>query len=198
MIGAGSFDMEGYKSKMMSAVLERDQKQQEHVERSLQDSSNVTCVRVVDILEGEGTDGCFVEMHSLDSEIFLQGSDSPCMYASGIPVAVVPSGSAQSGQVNQLATYFMVDVKSGVAPMEWQSGVGDVLLVRRDRKPLHVHQVFALWDYFNVLMDRYKDGENDVLAVNEDVFAEWLQEYNDGQNEMARNGYGGSQLRITF
>lgn len=52
----------------------------------------------------------------------------------------------------------MIDPGHGFAPPEWQSGVGDVLVVRADRKPLDIAMLAAVTDYVSDILDAFGDG----------------------------------------
>jgi hypothetical protein len=193
--GVGNEELDKYKQLMMKDVSTGDMTQQAEIQRAQQDTANISCIRV------HSVESCSVECYPLDSEVFTQGADSPCLHLSGVPLAVIrgPPTSGTSPN-NQLATYFMADPLTGLAPPEWQQGVGSVLLVRRDRKHIFEHDVDALWDYLNVLMERFADsgGREVPPPIHHAVFQQWLRQYNEDQNEMARCGMGGSSLQVFF
>ena len=59
---------------------------------------------------------------------------------------------------NMHATWLMIDPGHGFAPPEWQSAVGDVLVVRADRKPLYMAELAAITDYVSDILDTFGDG----------------------------------------
>ena len=66
---------------------------------------------------------------------------------------------------NPHATWLMIDPDHGFAPSEWQSGVGDVLVVRADRKPLDITTLAIITDFVSDILDAFGDGmEGDEVA----------------------------------
>ncbi|CAI7656689.1 unnamed protein product [Penicillium pancosmium] len=56
---------------------------------------------------------------------------------------------------NQAITYLNVEAKSGFAPPRWQSGIGSVIVARKDRKDLSPEHYEAIWMYHDHLLDDF-------------------------------------------
>ncbi|KAF8586973.1 S-adenosyl-L-methionine-dependent methyltransferase [Ramaria rubella] len=77
-----------------------------------------------------------------------------------LPLVMQREGSAYSARADldcQMATYMAIDTRSGLAPLEWQSRVGTVIIARQDRKPL-------LCQHFEAFLT-YNDEIIDILGV---------------------------------
>ncbi|KXX76595.1 hypothetical protein MMYC01_204842 [Madurella mycetomatis] len=59
---------------------------------------------------------------------------------------------------NQVATYLSIDANSGLAPPEWQSSVGTVMVARKDKKLLLPQHLEGVWVYFDLILDRFREG----------------------------------------
>ena len=92
--------------------------------------------------------------------IFERGELSPVMARCGVPLALVRSREGLQRQPraaeldNQAATFFMIPpVESNAfAPAAWQWNVGEVTLVRRDRRHLSLPHFYHLWDFFATML----------------------------------------------
>jgi hypothetical protein len=102
------------------------------------------------------------EMIVRSDPIFDRGELSPVMARCGVPLALVRSreGLQRLPRTpdldNQAATYFMIppmDTCGAFAPDAWQYNVGEVLLVRRDRKHLALPHFYHLWDFFATMVN---------------------------------------------
>lgn len=85
----------------------------------------------------------------------------------GVPVRIFDASRNERGN-NQLATFFIVSTENGLAPPDWQNGVGEVLLFRSDGLPVTRSHVALLWNWFSELMDRYGQG-NDFEAEAREI-----------------------------
>ncbi|KAI4283086.1 MAG: hypothetical protein L6R38_002439 [Xanthoria sp. 2 TBL-2021] len=98
-----------------------------------------------------------------NDDIFNQ-APTPISQSIGFPLILrrtkpVSENSARSANDdNAHATWLMIDPGHGFAPPEWQSGVGDVLVVRADRKPLDIAMLAAVTDYVSNILDAFGDG----------------------------------------
>ena len=91
---------------------------------------------------------------------------------------------------NTLSTMLMLDLRSGLAPMEWQSGIGDVYLYRGphleqdtgDLQHLDETEVAWMWDYTQgpLASGEYIDG------ANEDQYMHGLARYRAREEEYER------------
>ncbi|KXZ43245.1 hypothetical protein GPECTOR_96g711 [Gonium pectorale] len=109
----------------------------------------------------------FFRATSLPTEhpAFLTGTPSPVAALVGLPLLVYrldprPSLSIPRAATydNQRVTYIMIDPYSGFAAAEWQQGIGSVVLVRSDRKPLPPQHVEAFWMFCDHLLGLFSSG----------------------------------------
>lgn len=74
---------------------------------------------------------------------------------------------------NQLATFLMINPKTGFAPMEWQKNVGAVILYRKDDKKLEREDIELLWDYLAGLMN-FDLWDNSYTSWKDISKSKWL------------------------
>ncbi|MHB1954496.1 MAG: hypothetical protein ACYCOU_12185 [Sulfobacillus sp.] len=121
------------------------------------------------------------------------GIDCPIPNACGIPLAVIRTaakgGYDRAALDNQLATYLMAEVDSGFAADEWQQGLGEVIIFRRDGKSLTKDHLISLWEFMSSLMfynvgDTQYDNWDSMIAdgcISPETFHEFMSklEYDD-------------------
>jgi len=146
--------------------------------------SMVRCIRMRNIhqLTEEDIPSTDSRFDKTDSRLL-----SPMLARCNIPLLVLRTLTADPFTIprtadldNQPATYFMADVKSGLAPPHWQQNVGEVLLMRKDRRNLTRNEVFGLWDFFCKIMDDF--GDPRPPNVNRTYFERWQTQYNEDQH----------------
>ncbi|KAJ7508320.1 hypothetical protein B0H11DRAFT_23118 [Mycena galericulata] len=92
---------------------------------------------------------------------------------------------------NQIATFLNIDAASGFAPPEWQSGVGTVIVARKDRKPLLPHHMEGVWMYCDSILDNFGDeGKAPRHRYSRAAFEKWWANYCKEQRGF-RRGRGG-------
>ncbi|KAF2252904.1 hypothetical protein BU26DRAFT_515324 [Trematosphaeria pertusa] len=64
----------------------------------------------------------------------------------------------------------------GMAPIEWQRGVGAVMAIRKDKKKLHPHHVAALVDYSQVHLTGWFQGAHEGRIAREDALRQVSRE----------------------
>ncbi|KFA78918.1 hypothetical protein S40288_11392 [Stachybotrys chartarum IBT 40288] len=104
-----------------------------------------------------------------------------------IPIAIYREGTKSLNQAdldNQTATYLAIDLDSGMAPLSWQSGVGTVIVARKDRKPFLPQHLEVLFDYTANILDRFGDGDGPPLNMyNWQAFDRWWKRSATGKKE---------------
>ncbi|KFA68155.1 hypothetical protein S40285_10673 [Stachybotrys chlorohalonatus IBT 40285] len=94
-----------------------------------------------------------------------------------IPIAIHREGTKSPNRAdldNQIATYLAIDPESGFAPLSWQSGVGTVIVARKDRKPFLLQHLEVRFDYTANILDRFGDGDGPPLSMyNWQAFDRW-------------------------
>ena len=98
-----------------------------------------------------------------DHPMFKESGNSPIMEQCGIPLVikkVEPKFKLvhQAQYDNQWATFCMADPGHGIAPMEWQSFVGPVLIFRPGGLNFNVDDMDIVSEYFCHLMDCFGNG----------------------------------------
>jgi hypothetical protein len=149
----------------------------------------VWCVRVP---PGDSVSATAFTLPAGDATL-SRGDLSPVLSMCGIPLAVVRSVAGlqrqrrAAGLDNQRATYFMIDSGTGFAPDEWQWNVGEIILVRRDKKPITQSHFAVLWDFLNCILDGFgeDDGGRGARAMMSPAgFKAWLKKrYGEGGGE---------------
>jgi hypothetical protein len=112
----------------------------------------------------------------------------------GIPLVIHRLGTKSNNRADLdclVATFLNVTYRDGFAPPEWQSHVGSCLVARKDKKPLSVEQLEAVWLYIDRLMDMFGDGPKSAQKnMNRDDFESWFEEYKEESV-----GYGQDQWK---
>jgi hypothetical protein len=94
---------------------------------------------------------------------------------------------------NQIATYLNIDADSGFAPPVWQSGVGTVIVARKDRKPLLPQHLEGVWMYCDRILDLFGEGDGVPRRLyNRQAFERWWKGYCKEQSQF-RSGNGGEE-----
>ena len=58
----------------------------------------------------------------------------------------------------------MIDPVHGLAPLDWQGGVGDCLVVRADKEPLDMNTLGAIVDYVSSILDEFGEEDGPEIA----------------------------------
>ena len=132
--------------------------------------------------------------------IFDRGELSPVLARCGVPLALVRSrdglqrGPRDARLDNQAATYFMIpptDEGPALAPERWQWNIGEVTLVRRDRRHMTLSHFYAAWDFFCQMLDEEEDRAQHYTKAG---FAAWNVE----RHERRANGNAASAFNAAL
>ncbi|KAJ5414217.1 hypothetical protein N7509_000844 [Penicillium cosmopolitanum] len=97
------------------------------------------------------------------------------------PIVIHRLGTRYNGEFgnldNQIITYLNVEAKSGLAPPRWQSGIGSVIVARKDRKDLSPEHYEAIWMYHDHLLDYFGEGPAPEHLYNRKAFDRWFVGY---------------------
>lgn len=114
-----------------------------------------------------------------------------------IPIAIHREGTKSTNRAdldNQTATYLNLELESGFAPMAWQSGVGNVIIARKDRKPFLPQHLEGLFEYASRILDKFGDGDGAPSRLyNWQAFERWWKNYaasrkkGQSESEQVRN-----------
>lgn len=97
------------------------------------------------------------------------------------------------GLDNQIITSLNINASSGLAPSEWASRVGTVIVARKDKKPLLPHHLEAVWTYCDHILDLFGEGLGAPGRLyNREAFETWWNDYRDEQQQF-RHGTGGDE-----
>ncbi|KAL8771141.1 MAG: hypothetical protein Q9209_003312 [Squamulea sp. 1 TL-2023] len=108
--------------------------------------------------QGGGGSG-YEEATVLHTDDIYKLAPTPITQKLGFPLILRQTGnSISASKDNPHAAWLMIDPSTGLAPMEWQSGVGDVLVVRADGEPLDIGTLAAVTDYLSDIVDAFSDG----------------------------------------
>ncbi|KAI1125610.1 hypothetical protein F5Y10DRAFT_226500 [Nemania abortiva] len=99
----------------------------------------------------------------------------------------------RKGLNNQIITSININPTSGLAPSDWISGVGSVIVARKDKKPLLPHHLEGVWMYCDYILSFFGDrsGAPNQLYSPE-AFEKWWQGYYEEQRR-SRSGTGGEE-----
>lgn len=82
---------------------------------------------------------------------------------------------------NRMVTFMNINPTTGFAPPEWQQCVGNVLVARKDRKPLLEQHVEVVWMHCDGILDRFGDGEGPPTdEYSKQAFEEYWTYYKEG------------------
>lgn len=124
-----------------------------------------------------------------NDDIFDQAA-APITQSFGFPLVLrrMKPFSGQSARSanddNMHATWLMIDPGHGFAPPEWQSAVGDVLVVRADRKPLYMAELAVVTDYVSTILDAFGDGMDGAEVGRRYYQKEKLVRFSNGHLRM--------------
>ena len=74
-------------------------------------------------------------------------SPTPISQKLGFPLVIHKLNTRALATTNPRVAWLMIGVESILAPLHWQDGVGDVVVVRVDKQPLSVKDLTAFTDY---------------------------------------------------
>lgn len=102
------------------------------------------------------------------------------------PVVIHCVGTAGNGTTgyldNQAITYIHVDPNTGFAPPDWQSGIGTVIVARKDKKDLPPEHYEAIWMYCDRILDYFGEGEGAPERLySRQAFERWFVGYQKEQ-----------------
>ncbi|KAG5643657.1 hypothetical protein DXG03_000537 [Asterophora parasitica] len=82
---------------------------------------------------------------------------------------------------NQIATYLMINSRSGYAPPEYQKQVGTITVMRKDGKPLTEQSIETIWMFHDYLLELFGDVPPIAAnkATNRPAFDRFCQRYKD-------------------
>jgi hypothetical protein len=113
----------------------------------------------------------------------------------GIPLVICRVGTQSNHHPDldcQIATYLNIAYHDGLAPLEWQSHIGSCLVARKDKKPLSVEHIEAVWMYIDRLMDLF--GDDSPRRAQKDIsregFERWFKGYKKKNVQNGRPEWG--------
>ncbi|KGO50194.1 Uncharacterized conserved protein UCP028035 [Penicillium expansum] len=102
------------------------------------------------------------------------------------PIVVHRVGTPDNGAFdhldNQAITYIHITTETGLAPPEWQSGIGTVIVARKDKKDLSPEHYEAIWMYCDHILDYFGEGEGAPKHLfTRQAFERWFVGYQKEQ-----------------
>ncbi|EAU91722.2 hypothetical protein CC1G_04490 [Coprinopsis cinerea okayama7 len=103
----------------------------------------------------------------------------------GVPLIVyrhpIDPGTPRGPRLdNQIATYLMIDLRTGFAPPEFQQQAGTVTVIRADYKPLTMTEIETIWMYHDHILDLFGDGPQVAhSAMTKERFQSFCQRYKE-------------------
>lgn len=98
-----------------------------------------------------------------------------------IPIAIHRLGTKSTNRAdldNQTVTFLNLELESGLAPMAFQTGIGSVIVARKDRRPFLPQHLEGLFEYACRILDRFGDGDGPPLRLyNWQAFDRWWKTY---------------------
>ncbi|KAG4066531.1 hypothetical protein HA402_007167 [Bradysia odoriphaga] len=144
---------------------------------------------VISMCNGDRRYGMFLPIDVvLDHPIFTRGELAPVPTKIGLELLAlqVPpftkTLNPMSGELdNQPVTYIMIDTVSGFASPKWQQA-GTTLFARKDKKPLTVNHIEALWMFNDDILGAFGDGAHRGHAkMNRDAWNRFWINYKEQQ-----------------
>lgn len=93
--------------------------------------------------------------------------------------------------------YLNMKPEDGSVPIEWQTGVGTVIVARKDKKDLHPRHFEAIYMYCLQIRLDFLDGYGapEELYVRT-VFERWFETYKQGSSTFAEYTVFGGRLLV--
>ena len=102
------------------------------------------------------------------------------------PLLVHRLNTRTIGTTNPRACWLNIDPERLLAPMEWQDHVGNVIVVRADKKPLSIRDLTAFTDYVYEILSTSDPVHEDMM--DGDIY-DPRRYYNPGKFEEYMNNY---------
>lgn len=97
------------------------------------------------------------------------------------PIVIHRLGTCDTGEFgsldNQAIAYLNVEAKSGLAPPRWQSGIGSVIVARKDRKDLSPEHNEVIWMYHDHILDYFGERPASMRLYNRQAFERLFVRY---------------------
>ncbi|KAJ5925337.1 hypothetical protein N7454_007976 [Penicillium verhagenii] len=145
-------------------------------------SSDKKTVKAVTVkCMGEGGPGGWTAITIPSDHPIFQNDVPPVPALLDFPVVIHRVGSRSNGQHNfldnQPITYINIEAKSGLAPPRWQSGIGTVIIARKDKKDLSPEHYEAIWMYCDYILDWFGEGPTPTHLYSRQKFEQWFAGY---------------------
>ena len=105
----------------------------------------------------------------------------PVLALLDIPIVIHRLGTHNPGSFgymdNQPITFLNIDATSGFAPPQWQSGIGSVIVARKDKKDLTAEHYEAIWMYMDRILDFFGEGSTPTQLYSRQAFERWYEGY---------------------
>ena len=88
-----------------------------------------------------------------DNHPIFKTNPLPISQTLGFPLVIAKLYTWSLNTTNVHATWLMIDPETGMPPMVWQSGVGDVIIARADKTPMTVPVMKAMTEYLFKIID---------------------------------------------
>lgn len=89
---------------------------------------------------------------------------------------------------NQAITCLNMAPETGIAPQGWQTGVGTVILARKDKKDITPEHYEGIWMYCDYIRDYIGNGASNKLYRRQS-FESWFEGYKKEAIEMGRSEF---------
>ncbi|KAI9494638.1 hypothetical protein BDB00DRAFT_817620 [Zychaea mexicana] len=164
------------------------------------------CVRVYSVSQRPDTSNIldhFFQSVTINARhsMFISGRTviSPIAKKIGIPLIVYLEAPLQYAickpdlrplYENQPVTFLLAQPSNGLAPMQYQDGVGTALVARLDHEPLSVEELAAINAYIHMLMnERYGRGPADYQVQKTITHADYKRFTTGNHNILSRTLY---------
>ncbi|KAJ7280059.1 hypothetical protein C8J57DRAFT_119436 [Mycena rebaudengoi] len=120
----------------------------------------------------------------------------------GCPLVMRRTGTTSSNRADldcQIATYLAINPRSGFAPAEWQSGVGTVIVARKDKKPLSMQHLEGFWMYNDAILDEFGNGDGirESQWYSRERYEDWWAIYCENAKENRASFHRVAGLEVT-
>lgn len=91
---------------------------------------------------------------------------------------------------NSSVTFLMINPWTGWAPMQWQQGIGPVIVARLDKKPLSIDALEVIWMFCDGTSELAAEGDlsrSELEArYKPAAFQKWCVDYKESYKEFGR------------
>ncbi|KAJ5703648.1 hypothetical protein N7493_011573 [Penicillium malachiteum] len=125
--------------------------------------------------------------------LFLTNKVPPVLFLLEFPLAIYRVPTRDNGTHgcldNRAITCLNMAPATGIAPPNWQSGIGTVILARKDKKDITPEHYEGIWMYCDYIRDYFGDGVSPTQLYRRTSFERWFEGYKREAIQMGRSEF---------